>query len=119
MGTAPTLQTLAVYAHDHFAEESSCFDSSDSSSLNLVVEAYAAEPEDVRRQAGDLLCERLARQGQTVDQGEVDEFVRVAVTYLQTVYPDGEAVREKEEQHLLSQLFSAHLAEACVAAQST
>jgi len=117
MGTAPTLQNLALYAHDHFAEESSALDDSISSSLDVVMETYATEPDHVCQQAGSLLRERLERQGHDVDRGEVEGFVQVAVTYLEAVYPDGEAVREEEEQRLLSQLFSAHLAEAHISAQ--
>ena len=119
MDRTPTLQALAVYAHDHLADESSGFDDSVSSSLGVVAAAYATEPdpEDVCGHASSTLCERLEQEGHEVDREDVGEFVRETVTYLQAVYPDGDTLQEEEEQRLLSQLFHAHLVQAHVAAR--
>jgi hypothetical protein len=114
LSRSPTLQSLALYARDHFGEDGYPFESSIPSSFDVVAAAYAegADPEDASAQSGSILREHLENQGRAVAQVEVDEFAREAVSYLRAAYPDAETVRDDDERRSLSHLFWGNLVEA-------
>jgi hypothetical protein len=78
MSGSPTLQSLALYARDHFGDNGYPFEGSIPSSLDVVVAACADEPNSPRvaARAGALLCRRLQSHGRSVTQADIEEFVR-------------------------------------------
>jgi hypothetical protein len=116
MRSAPTLQTLAYYAREHFGEDGYPFEESIPSSFDLVVEVYldaaqrgmiASAPDWAR----SAVAERLrAREGfMPVSEPAVDTFVRDALTYLDRQFRSTAEARTHRLE--LSHLFWGNLVE--------
>lgn len=114
MSGVPTLQSLALYAREHFGEDGAPFAASIPSSLDVIVRVYAREPDPQRARACAcaVLEQWLRGHDRAADRGSVEEYVRWGLRYLQAVYPDGQGVGEKAEQRLLTHLFWGNLVEA-------
>jgi hypothetical protein len=119
MSALPTLQSLALYAREHFGEDGYPFEESIPSSFDLVVGAYADEDsrgaEDaIRDHACAVVQERLsARPGfAPVGEPEVGAFVQDVVTYLHGQFAVAQEARRNAP--VLSHLFWGNLVEARV-----
>jgi hypothetical protein len=119
MAATPTLQTLAVYAREHFGEDGYSAEEGAPSSLDVVVDGFnsALRPESAADEVATVLRRQMEVQGRMIEAAHAREFTRVAISYLREVYPDARAMDE-EEQVLLSRLFCGHLVEAQFAADA-
>jgi hypothetical protein len=119
MSTAPTLQTLALYARDHFGEDGQDYSEGALSSLDVVVARYVSEtnPEAAVGHIAMTLCRHKERGGVSIDAARAYTFSRMATVYLRAVHPDATHVGAYD-RWLLSRLFWGHLVEARFAAGS-